>query len=343
MFILLLVAGGGSFFTDDLTTSIERHQGDSDGQFIIQMEEEVEGELYYYYSGKKETFNVPEAGDYELIAVGGRGGWCNNNSGGYGAQASGTFSLSKGDQLNIFVGGKGGDCSSEFVEFDYDKRATVYTGAGGAGATFIEWDDGTSKTPKLLLVGGGGGGAGKDYGGDDGEDGQDGGFPWGGKNGEGGGLSCQDNDESCGFFLIGGAGGGGYLGDGKSRCGTFPSCPDNKDDFNPIRPIQEREQCKQDKENLLAEGGKSGSEGGNTQVDASKTDGRCSYRYLNGGFGGFGGGGEGGIFVGGQYLKTRSDPGLTSHTEKYEHGGGGGGGGYGGGGAGEFQGLGGGG
>ena len=92
-----LVAGGGSVVDHVITASIERHQGNSDGYLILEMEEEVEGELYYYYSGKKETFDVPEEGDYELIAVGGRGGWCNNNSGGYGAQASGTFHLSKGE------------------------------------------------------------------------------------------------------------------------------------------------------------------------------------------------------------------------------------------------------
>ena len=341
-----MLPGGGSFFADDLTTSIERHQGDSDGQFIILMEEDEDEDTYYYaYTGSEETFDITEDADYELIAVGGRGGSCNNNSGGYGAQARGIFRLSKGDRLNIVVGGKGGDCNVEVVDFFDASSETMFTGAGGGGGSSIALEEGTSKTRKLLLVGGGGGGAGKDHGGDDGEDGQDGGFPWGGKNKEGGKLSCQDNGSICNFFLIGGAGGGGYDGDGASRCGTFPSCPGRAEDFNPIHPIalNEREECK--KENLLAEGGESfqeGGVGGKKRVDASKTDLRCSYRYLNGGFGGFGGGGEGGIFVGGQYLKARSD-GYTSHTEKYEHGGGGGGGGYGGGGAGEFQGLGGGG
>ena len=359
MLLLLLLPGGGSFVGDDaLTASIERHQGNSDGYLILEMEEEVEGELYYYYSGKKETFDVSEEGDYELIAVGGRGGWCNNNSGGYGAQASGTFRLSKGDKLHIAVGGRGVDCNVEVVNFDAGVSETMYTGAGGAGGTFIELEDGTSETPKLLLAGGGGGGAGKHFGGEDGEDGPNGGWDWGGKNGEGGGLSCQDVS-SCGlgFALIGGAGGAGHRGDGDSRRGTIPEeCPkDNKpEEFHPIKFISKDKRDECDRGDLLAEGGKSfqkGGEGGKEQVDHHgekevnsnpQEEVRCRYRYINGGFGGFGGGGEGGIFFGGQWLlDDKYEHVIRGHTEQFEHGGGGGGGGYSGGGAGQFGGNGG--
>ena len=335
MFLLLIVSGGGSFFADDLTTSIERHQGDSDGQFIIQMEEDVDT-YYYAYAGRKETFDVPEEGDYELIAVGGRGGSCNNNSGGYGAQASGIFRLSKGDQLHIAVGGKGGDC-----KYDYQKDLSgniyyFYSGAGGAGGTFIEWEEGTSKTRKLLLVGGGGGGAGKDLGGVDGEEGANGTPDLGGKNGNGGGLSCEDvNSCGLGFFLNGGAGGGGYEGDGRSRCGDAKKCY-----FGPVGSNDR--QCNN---NVLAAGGESFRNGGKGGQEAASGvyPGQCSncdcirWGYFHGGYGGFGGGGEGGV--------CRVKIVREGNTPEYrqEHGGGGGGGGNSGGGAGQFQGYGGGG
>ena len=345
-----------------LTAAIERHQGNSDGNIVIRRREEG---LYYYYSGKKQTVDVPEDGEYELIAVGGRGGSCHIKSGGYGAEARGRFLLSEGDRLHIAVGGKGGDCNRRVVDFHHAPSETMYSGAGGAGGSFIELEERTSKTRKLLLVGGGGGGAGRHHDGGDGEDGKDGkdgGFGWGGKNGEGGGLSCQDEYSSCdlGFFLIGGAGGGGYEGDGDSRCGTFPSCPIYDYDFNPVRfiALNEREECK--KENLLAEGGKSlqnGGEGGREHVDVHETENnffttdlgktihvRCTSRYLNGGVGGFGGGARGGILYAGEYYPySATDINSAGHKEVFEHGGGGGGGGYSGGGAGQFQGLGGGG
>ena len=158
-FIDSCCTGGGSSVADDIawpeSASVERHQGDSDGYVMIEMEEEYEDTYYYAYAGSEETFDVPEDADYELIAVGGRGGSCNNKSGGYGAQAKGTFRLSKGDRLNIVVGGKGSDCNSEVAGdryfFDYCESETMFTGAGGAGGTFIEWEEGTSKTRVLLL------------------------------------------------------------------------------------------------------------------------------------------------------------------------------------------------
>ena len=323
-------AGGGSFVADapnddlNINASVERHVGDSDGYVVAEMEE---GTYYYTYSGKEESFEVPEAGDYELIAVGGMGGSCNNNRGGYGAKASGRFRLSEGDRLNIVVGGKGGDCNS---------KVGLHSGGGGAGATYVELEKVTSKTPELLLAAGGGGGAGKDYEGGDGEGGPNGWPGWGGKDGGGGGLSCQDDvNSSCseGFFLIGGAGGGGYKGNGASRCGD-PSCICYTY-YQPVGPIEndEREECSRNNV-LQAEGGESfqnGSKGGQEQFEKSfdvKEDG-CWSSYVNGGFGGFGGGAQGGPL----YL------GVCESGRAEENGGGGGAGGYSGGGGAEFQGM----
>ena len=320
--MLVLFAGGGSHVADGLNVnaSIERHVGDSDGYIVIEMEEEDEGTYYYTYSGEKESFEAPEAGDYEVIAVGGRGGSCNNNLGGYGAKASGTFRLSEGDRLNIVVGGKGGDCNRKIV-FE-----SLYSGAGGAGATYVELEKVTSETPELLLAAGGGGGAGKNFSGEDGQDGPSGGFDWGGKDGQGGRL-CRDSKCSGNFFLIGGAGGGGYEGNGDSRCGNLRcDCTDDKS-YRPVGPFNENEGCKEG--NVIAEGGESfqnGSKGGQEQFEnlCQEQD-----KAQHGGFGGFGGGAQGGPL----YL------GVCNSGAAQENGGGGGAGGYSGGGGAEFQGM----
>ena len=346
LLLLVLFAGGGSHVDGGLNASIERHVGDSDGYVVIEMEEEDEGTYYYTYSGEKESFEAPEAGEYEVIAVGGRGGSCNYNLGGYGAKARGKFRLSQGDRLHILAGGRGGDCNRKIAD------NTMYSGAGGAGATYVELEKVTSKTPELLLAAGGGGGAGKNFGGEDGEDGESGGFDWGGKDGQGGDLCHQDSNCSGNFFLIGGAGGGGYEGNGDSRCGD-PSCPvmecyDNSNpySFNAVGPIG-KAKCSRD--NVQAEGGESfqnGSKGGQEQFGDDPFEssnclddiafGDCCARYVNGGFGGFGGGGEGGPLYG---VVLECQPFKTAT----ENGGGGGGGGYSGGGAAEFGGNGGGG
>ena len=344
---MVLFAGGGSHVANGLNVnaSIEGHVGDSDGYIVIEMEKEDEGTYYYTYSGEKEMFEAPEAGDYEVIAVGGMGGSCINNRGGYGAKASGTFRLSEGDRLNIVVGGKGGDCNSEVIgPSSSGETKTMYNGAGGAGGTYVELERATSKTPQLLLAAGGGGGAGKKFDGEDGQDGPSGGFDWGGKNG-GGGRLCRDSKCSEGFFLIGGAGGGGYEGNGDSRCGE-PSCEIKDDSFEPVGPIDKDEsQCEQKKKNLLAEGGESfqnGRKGGYHQVgEFPHQEGTCLYWYRNGKRGGFGGGGEGGIFFYGQNTIFKNQQPIVKNSE--ENGGGGGGGGFSGGGAAEFGGNGGGG
>ena len=326
-----LFSGGGSNVAESAwpgTAVIEGHKGYLDGYVIIDFEED--DAVYHTYTGSKETVTIPEDGDYELTAVGGRGGSCSvmtlpnggrlSRRGGYGAEARGTFRFSKGDKLHMVVGGMGGDCnviSENPLALPLDT-----TGAGGAGGTFIEWEEGTSNKQELLLVGGGGGGAGNNHDGGDGEKGKDGGFDWGGKNGQGGRL-CQEGDDcKSRFFLNGGAGGGGYDGDGASRCGDANSC-----NFGPVD--ENARECNDNGDNVLAEGGKSfqnGSDGGQQVVDVYGASDGCIYQNFNGGFGGFGGGGEGGILR------------LDRLNLEVENGGGGGGGGYSGGGAGQFQG-----
>ena len=371
---MISFSGGGSNVAESAwpgTAAIEGHKGYLDGYVIIEFEEddgavcetytdtEGDGAVYHTYTGRRETVTIAEDGEYDLTAVGGRGGSCYDDSGnggrifqrgGYGAQASGTFRFSKGDQLHIVVGGNGGDCNVGFPN--------SRSGAGGAGGTFIEWEEGTSKKQELLLVAGGGGGAGNKYPGGDAEKGPDGGFYWGGMNGQGGGVCQEGEDCESRYFFNGGAGGGGYYGDGASRCGDVSAYSSYRKMVNHFLTgvVAKEYECKYileskinegcSDDNVLAEGGKSfqnGSEGGQQVVHVSGLFASfrgeywsCEFENINGGNGGFGGGGQGGTIR--TVTQVPVDPQKDDFLLNFENGAGGGGGGFSGGGAGQFQG-----
>ena len=91
-----------------------------------------------------QQWTVPYSGDYRIEAVGAAGGYDTRaNSAQYrgrGARAIGTFSLLKGEIIQILVGQEGG-------------INTVSSASGGGGASFVVRG---SNTP-LIVAGGGGG------------------------------------------------------------------------------------------------------------------------------------------------------------------------------------------
>ena len=109
-----------------------------------------------YYSGQDhdgqvtlhsgiQQWTVPKTGDYRIEAIGAAGGYDNYNGNsshyrGRGARMKGTFSLSRGETIQILVGQEGG-------------INNVRNTAGGGGGTF---DVRGSSTP-LIIAGGGGG------------------------------------------------------------------------------------------------------------------------------------------------------------------------------------------
>ena len=88
---------------------------------------------------------MPYTGDYRIEAVGAAGGYDKTSNSaqyrGRGARMVGTFSLSKGEVIQILVGQEGG-------------RNKLSITAGGGGGTFVVRG---SNTP--LIIAGGGGGA----------------------------------------------------------------------------------------------------------------------------------------------------------------------------------------
>jgi hypothetical protein len=91
-----------------------------------------------------QTFTVPTTGVYQITAWGAAGG---SNAffratGGSGAEFSAFFTLTAGEQLDIYVGTAGGDAPDRTLD-----------GGGGGGGSFVF----ANVTP--LLVAGGGGGA----------------------------------------------------------------------------------------------------------------------------------------------------------------------------------------
>ena len=91
-----------------------------------------------------QQWTVPYTGEYRIEAIGGAGGYDSHPNStkyrGRGARMIGTFSLSKGEVIQILVGQEGG----------INKH---YPSSGGAGGTFVVRG---GNTP-LIIAGGGGG------------------------------------------------------------------------------------------------------------------------------------------------------------------------------------------
>ena len=175
--------------------------------------------LYCY--GKGDPISACPKVSYLTSPENERVGWCykcdaQDHNGGFGALAKGTFFLNKGDKIEIIVGGMGQDCQTIEQQLPIGSFAPesrdyleALTGAGGGGGTSVSFVY-ADKREELLLAAGGGGGATKFFNGEDGENGPNGGFNWGGKDGKGGGLAPSQLPQ------FGGAGGGGMSGDGES-------------------------------------------------------------------------------------------------------------------------------
>lgn len=127
-------------------------------------------------TGALQPWDVPEAGDYRITALGasgGTGGGAQDSGlGGRGASAEGIFTLAEGDRLNILVGASG-------------EAGTGARGGGGGGGSFVFFLDGATST--LLVAAGGGGG--------------------GGFSGGGGGGAVSQNEN----IWDGGGGGGSFV------------------------------------------------------------------------------------------------------------------------------------
>jgi hypothetical protein len=161
----------------------------------------------FIYTGKLDTFTVPETGTYQIVAFGAQGGdsmfpGVISGTGGRGAEIGGDFSLTAGDALQIAVGGAGADGE----------------GGAGGGGTFVI---GPGNAPLVIAGGGGGGGFSgpvgvPGQGGLTGPDGGGGNFGQGagGTGGNGGGGT--EGGGGGGFFS---AGTNGSKGDGG---GAFP-------------------------------------------------------------------------------------------------------------------------
>jgi hypothetical protein len=61
----------------------------------------------FSYTGSVVDYIVPTTAIYDIVAAGAQGGGGQNDSGGYGALASGDVALTAGTELQIAVGGAG--------------------------------------------------------------------------------------------------------------------------------------------------------------------------------------------------------------------------------------------
>jgi hypothetical protein len=158
-----------------------------------------------------QLFTVPEDGEYEIIAVGAGAGLNSSYSSypGRGVRETGTFSLDKGDQLQILVGQQGQSVSAHagagggsFV-VESDNTALIVAGGGGSpcrGDYHLSTQDATSSSSGVSSTCSGGSGG-------------DGGSSCNGSYGSGGGGLTGDGGDGPGAssggksFIAGGRGG----------------------------------------------------------------------------------------------------------------------------------------
>lgn len=166
-----------------------------------------------------QLWTVPQTGNYTITCVGARGGSGPTYTGGYGTSCIGTFSLTRGNVLQILVGQLGQNRNGV--------GQNTCEGAGGGG-TFVAQNN----TP--LIVAGGGGGSGyianginastSTSGASGGTNGGAGGINGGGgggalNGGAGNGSTVGGTGTSCSF----GSGGGGFYSRGGYNCdGSTP-------------------------------------------------------------------------------------------------------------------------
>ncbi len=240
------------------------------------------GNIYSGYPYAFQNYVIPASGWYLIDANGAQGGFAGSRIGGKGAQTAAYFNLLAGDTLIPSPGAQG--APGVFA-------GNNPSGGGGGGASGIV----LQRTHQLLVMAGGGGGAGAS---NDGVQGVTSVNGTAGNNSNGNAVSSGGVNADGGQVppdLYGGAGGGGYSGDGGTHFGEFGSY-------------------------IISQGGSAylnGNVGGN-----------CSY---NGGHGGYGGGGQGGASNIAQIDRDGGGGGGGGYSGGgggNEDGGGGGGGSY---------------
>jgi hypothetical protein len=149
----------------------------------------LQGRRTFPFRGLRETYRVPQSGQYRLEAKGASAPHGRFKRGGRGAVVQGVFALAKGDSLGIVVGGQG-------------KRRESDSGGGGATFVWLRPRAAPRVVIPLLVAGGGGGTRGlrDDF------DGQDASLTPTGGRGRGSGESGAD---------------GGRFGDNGTRAGTY--------------------------------------------------------------------------------------------------------------------------
>lgn len=216
-------------------------------------------------------WTVPYTAKYQFEAWGGIGRNGRSGTGGFGSRMRGDFDLIEGEIIRFIIG-------------QWSQHTGVYGppnpyGGGGAGGTFVTKSPYNSNASILLVAGGGNGGARANYPGPHAITGTN---ASGRPVGNGGGQSNQH----------GGAGGGGFFGDGpQSRPNTF-----------------------------FGLGGRSwnnGGRGGNGSQAYGNPGGQApAAAYGEGGFGGGGGcdhqGGGGGGYTGGRYANFSTGTGQSA-------------------------------
>ena len=190
----------------------------------------------FNYTGGMQTFTAPTTGNYQFDCWGAQGGSGLNTIGGYGGFASGTYSLTAGQTINIFVGGQGGSYAGP-IGWNGGGQGGIDTagqhGGSGGGASDIRIA-GTSFGNRIIVAGGGAGGGRDDstgagggligtassdsygvgFGGTGGTQ-TSGGIAYITSRGATNGTLGIGGDGSTNFYSAGGGGGGGgYFGGG---------------------------------------------------------------------------------------------------------------------------------
>lgn len=119
----------------------------------------------YSYTGTPQTFTVPNCVNTLTITTRGASGGAGapggpalstGGNGGFGAIASGVFTVTPGTVLSLFVGGAGGS-GNGIGGFNGGANSGTVNGGGGGGATDVRLG-GLTLANRIIVAGGGGGG-----------------------------------------------------------------------------------------------------------------------------------------------------------------------------------------
>ena len=119
----------------------------------------------FEYTGRWDSWTVPETGYYKIENWGAQGGDYGSNKGGLGGYTQGVFYLEQGTVLNINIGGSGNGSSynggglkqvnSSCPYSPASRYAPAYSNGGGTTGVYVNGKD----KDNLITMAGGGGGA----------------------------------------------------------------------------------------------------------------------------------------------------------------------------------------